>query len=126
MLSYSLPESYPHESVILHNMVVAVMVTGGQATSAQSKPMATFSKEKQRVTWRFSEPLELRRGQVQRLLCQFTTLSAAHEAPGGIEVRFSSTTTPPSVRLDLDRNGKYVAVPANNALFVNRYTATSQ
>ncbi|PRT55542.1 SYP1 [Wickerhamiella sorbophila] len=127
MLSYSLPESYPHDSVTIDNLVVAVMVTGGHATSAQSKPIATFSQEKQRVTWRFAGPVQLKRGQVERLLCQLATESRAEEAPGGIEVRFSVTNSDPALR-SLQQNpssGEWTAVPSNAQLFVSRYTASS-
>lgn len=127
MLSYGLPDSYPHESVVLENLVVAVMVSGGHATAAQSKPIATFSQEKQRVTWRFAKPVELRRGQVQRLLCQLATESRAEEAPGGIEVRFSTATVAPAVQMLAQRasTGEWAPVPANTLLFVNRYSASS-
>lgn len=92
LLTYGLAESSPLTELEVRDLIVAVSIRGGSARSAQSKPMATFSKEKQRVTWRFQQPVILRRDRKERLLCQFTTDSRAQDLP--VEARFHTAPLP--------------------------------
>lgn len=88
MLTSKLSDDYQGDQVTLSDLNITVPIQGGLATSAQSKPMASFNKELQRITWRFTEPMIFKRGTEERFLCRFATETAAHEAVGGIKVKF--------------------------------------
>lgn len=123
LLSYGLAESSPLNELELRDLVVVVSITGGTARSAQSKPMATFSKEKQRVTWRFQEPVILRRDRKERLLCQFSTESRARELP--VDARFHTAPLPAAAVAwqVADGRGHWLPVPLAAATATESYLA---
>lgn len=95
MLVYRLGDGYQGDQVELSNLNITVPIEGGTASSAQSKPVASFNKELQRITWRFNEPLRIKRGSEERLLCRFVTDGPAREAAGGIKIKFAINNSLP-------------------------------
>lgn len=95
MLAYKVANAYLRESpIVLHDLVISVPVQGGQATSAVSKPHAVFNKAKQRIVWKFAEPVVVKAGFEERLLCRFATQGPAHEGAGGIQISFKVAPAP--------------------------------
>lgn len=93
MLAYKVANSFLTESpVVLHDLVISVPVEGGVATSAVSKPHAVFNKVKQRIVWKFPEPVVVKAGFEERLLCRFATSGPAKESAKGIEIKFRTIT----------------------------------
>lgn len=89
MLAYKVADSFLRESpVILHDLVISVPIEGGTAVSAFSKPHAVFNKAKQRIVWQFTQPVVVKAGFEERLLCRFSTEGPAREAAKGIEIKF--------------------------------------
>uniref|UniRef100_A0A060TC19 ARAD1D36344p n=1 Tax=Blastobotrys adeninivorans TaxID=409370 RepID=A0A060TC19_BLAAD len=88
MLTYKLDPNV--QKALVQELTVIVDVEGeGRAVSAQSKPSASFNRERQRVTWRISEPFELQTGVEKQLLCRLVTEGGlVKESTKGIEVRF--------------------------------------
>lgn len=124
ILEYGVSPTFALDEVVLNQLIVAVEVQGGEATAAQSRPLATFRKAKQRVTWRFSDPVHLVRGQNQRLLCRFTTVGRVRESPSGVEVRFQANVDP-VVHLEVESHGQWAKIPTASAVVTGRFTATS-
>lgn len=116
VLSYQLSELYVGggDEVEIKDLVITVSIAGAaRAHAAQSKPVATFSREKQRVTWRFTQPQILRRGQpATKLLCQFVT-DGNKASPGRIELKTRVSNVQNSVLQlrTLSPQGEWVAVP---------------
>ena len=117
VLSYQLSDLYVGgDSATIQNLVISVTIGGTtRAISAQSKPVATFSKEKQRITWRLPAEQKLERGVVAgKLLCQFTT-EGEGASPGPIELRarvIDVTNSLLQLRT-LSPEGEWVSVPTN-------------
>lgn len=94
MLAYKVANSYLRESpVVLHDLTITVPIEGGIATSAVSKPHALFNKVKQRIVWKFNDPVIVKAGFEDRLLCRFTTDGPARESAKGIEIKFRLVTS---------------------------------
>jgi hypothetical protein len=96
MLTYRLSDDFPLDRVELSGLTIVVPVEGGRALSAQSKPVASFSKEHQRITWRFNEPVTVTRGAEERLLCRLTTEGPTVEGSSGIDLKFRMSNLPSS------------------------------
>lgn len=94
MLTYRLADDFPLDSAEISGLTIVVPVEGGQATSAQSKPVASFSRDHQRITWRFNEPVIVKRGVEERLLCRFLTQGTTVEGSAGIDIRFRIANLP--------------------------------
>lgn len=93
MLAYKVANSFLRESpVVLHDLVVTVPLEGGVATSAVSKPHAVFNKAKQHIVWKLTDPVVIKAGFEDRLLCRFTTEGPARESAAGIEIKFRMVT----------------------------------
>ena len=89
ILNYSYNPLFVSEkrSVTLHNVVVIIGIEGTKATSCQSKPVGTFSKERNLIYWKLGDlSLEETSGAAQRLLARFTTEGEAK--PGSVETRW--------------------------------------
>lgn len=97
MLMYKFDETaMPDEQhVTVEDLVVSVAVEGeGKAVSAQSKPVAAFNKERQKITWKFTEPVTLTRGKEEQVLCRFATEGGSvKEGSKGIDVKFRLVRT---------------------------------
>lgn len=74
--------------LVLEDLFVLVSIDGAEATSALSKPQGSFSKQKKRITWRFTEPLTLQRDSEERLIARFLTDQTAHESEKGVITKF--------------------------------------
>jgi hypothetical protein len=94
MLTYKLADSYPEDMLELYELTVVVPVEGAQALSAQSKPVALFNQERQRIAWRFTEPVTVKKGVEERLLCQFASEGLTREGAAGVDIRFKLTAGP--------------------------------
>lgn len=102
MLAYKVANSFLRESpVVLHDLVISVPVEGGVATSAVSKPHAVFNKAKQRIVWKFNDPVVVKAGFEERLLCRFATEGPARESAKGIEIKFRMTAGGKSLPVDV-------------------------
>lgn len=89
ILAYKVADSFLRESpIVLHDLVISVPVEGGNAVSVLSKPHGIFSKAKQRIVWRFPQPVVVKAGFEERLVCRFITEGPTREAAKGIEVKF--------------------------------------
>ncbi|EDO18987.1 hypothetical protein Kpol_2002p58 [Vanderwaltozyma polyspora DSM 70294] len=86
-LSPTLPESV--QRLVLHDFAVYVAIDGAETTNALSKPQGSFSKERKRITWKFSEPLVLDKNGSERLIARFVTSGLAHETEKGVIAKFS-------------------------------------
>lgn len=97
MLMYKFDEvAMPDEQhVTVEDLVVSVSVEGeGKAVTAQSKPVAAFNKERQKITWKFTEPVTLTRGKEEQILCRFATEGGSvKEGSKGIDVKFRLVRT---------------------------------
>lgn len=77
----------------LENFVVSVALNRDiQATSASSKPQGTFNEEKNRITWRYTEPLNLN-GE-ERLIARFMTNGLGSEHESGVQIKFQVRDPP--------------------------------
>lgn len=99
ILSYKVSSGFLEESsfnhpLVLHDLVITIPVEGGTATSALSKPHAVFNKTKQRIVWKFAQPVAVHAGVENKLLCRFATEGGAvREAAKGISVSFRTAPT---------------------------------
>lgn len=119
VLTYQLSDLYLGGSkATIENLVISVRIGGStRAISAQSKPVATFSREKQRVTWRLPQRQTLTRGVVAgKLLCQCSTEEPGAQ-PGPIELHARVVDVENSLLQlrTLSSANEWVSVPANVA-----------
>lgn len=117
VLTYQLSDLYVgSDTAEIENLVISVRIAGTtKAISAQSKPVATFSREKQRVTWRLPGRQTLTRGVVGgKLLCQCTTEDVGAQ-PGLIELHARVIDVPNSLLQlrTLSPANEWVGVPTN-------------
>ncbi|KAK6331522.1 hypothetical protein TWF730_004601 [Orbilia blumenaviensis] len=75
----------PFSSPTLRNLVIVVGIEGAQATSCQSKPTATFFKDRSRIAWRIPE-VKLADEAGGRLIARIHTEGLAKATP--VEVRW--------------------------------------
>ncbi|KAK3116465.1 Suppressor of Profilin deletion [Teratosphaeriaceae sp. CCFEE 6253] len=89
IVSYSLSPAFNlhgRESVTLSNVTLALTLEGAKATGCQSKPVGTFSRERNLIYWQLGE-VTLRAGATpDKLLARFTTESEA--SSGSVEARW--------------------------------------
>lgn len=151
MLSYKVSNAFLAQTrrcgpIVLQDLVITVPVAGGTATSALSKPHAVFNSAKQRVVWKFAEPVVVKAGVEERLLCRFTTGEggqggeggAVVESPKGISVSFamqfagisgldglSEHDVPLSYSEQGPQGGQWAAVPTAVQLYTGQFTIHS-
>ncbi|KAL9082594.1 MAG: hypothetical protein Q9159_006315 [Coniocarpon cinnabarinum] len=88
IVTYGLNSAYTgiaSGEITLQNVVLALFLEGAKATSCQSKPAGTFSREKTMIYWRFEE-LKLSANGSQKALARFVTEEQGK--PGRIEARW--------------------------------------
>ncbi|CAH6720332.1 suppressor of yeast profilin deletion [[Candida] jaroonii] len=78
-------------SLVLNNLVVSVALNmSTESTSASSRPTGSFNKEKNRITWRYNNPVHLTESNSdEKLIARFMTNGVASEDDQGIQVKFS-------------------------------------
>ncbi|KZF25203.1 hypothetical protein L228DRAFT_280460 [Xylona heveae TC161] len=89
ILNYSINPSFlPGEGRTVHmqNVMFVVHLEGAKATSCQSKPVGTFSREKSVIYWKLGELTLDQENPQKRLLARFATESEAK--PGNVEARW--------------------------------------
>ena len=89
ILNYEFNHDFHSErmSITLQNVVLVINVENAKALSCQSKPVGTFSKERNMIYWRLGEvTLERFAESTPRLLARFTTEGEAK--PGNVEARW--------------------------------------
>lgn len=89
MLHYSFNHHLLTEktSITLQNVVLVINIEGAKATACQSKPVGTFSREKNMIYWRLGDvTLEKSAESTPRLLARFGTEGEAR--PGNVEARW--------------------------------------
>lgn len=61
-----------------------------ESTSASSKPEGTFNKDKNRITWRFNQPMVLNsQNPEEKLIARIMTNGQARESPAGVQLKFN-------------------------------------
>lgn len=94
ILSYSLDPTFAlqgQESITFSNVMLALAVEGTKATSCQSRPVGTFSAERNLIFWQLGEITLAPGAPPQKLLARFATES---EAQGGsAEVRWEVSSS---------------------------------
>jgi hypothetical protein len=93
IVSYSLSPSFRlttgRDNVTLSNVILALSLEGTRATSCLSKPVGTFSREKNLIFWTLGDITLTTGGAAQKLLARFATEG---EAKGGaVEARWETT-----------------------------------
>ena len=73
-------------SITLSNAMLALTVEGTKATACQSKPVGTFSREKNLMFWQLNDITLTPGAAPEKLLARFTTESQA--SGGGVEARW--------------------------------------
>ncbi|KAI9891546.1 MAG: hypothetical protein M1814_002669 [Vezdaea aestivalis] len=89
ILTYYLSSDFgvpPRKSVNLRDVTLIIYLEGAKASSCQSKPVGTFSKDKSAVYWRLGEIELATDGAPMKLLARFTTETEAK--PGAIDARW--------------------------------------
>ncbi|KAI9801438.1 MAG: hypothetical protein M1833_002670 [Piccolia ochrophora] len=89
ILSYSLNPAFPTAnlaSLTFHNVSLIIHLEGAKASTCQSKPVGTFSKERSLIYWHFAELTITRDAQPEKLLARFATTTEAR--PGPAEARW--------------------------------------
>ncbi|KAM0719037.1 hypothetical protein Q7P37_004942 [Cladosporium fusiforme] len=88
--SYSLNPSFPmpagRETITLSNVVIALSLEGAKASSCLSRPVGTFSREKNLIFWPLGDVTLTVGAQPTKLLARFTTDSEAKS--GAVESRW--------------------------------------
>lgn len=77
------------QQLILEDFSVSVSIDNANVSSALSKPQGTFSKENRRITWKFSEPVVLNRGNEETLIARFLTDRMSSESSKGVAAKFT-------------------------------------
>ncbi|KAK0945741.1 Suppressor of Profilin deletion [Friedmanniomyces endolithicus] len=92
IVSYSLNSAFHlhgRESLTLSNVMLGLTLEGAKATGCQSRPVGTFSRERNLIFWPLGD-ITLKAGAApEKLLARFATESEA--SSGGIEVRWEIT-----------------------------------
>ena len=78
------------EKLVLNNVVISVALNEDVETlSASSKPQGSFNKDKNRITWRYNQPLVLGGGvREEKLIARFMTNGKGSEHESGVQVKF--------------------------------------
>ncbi|KAJ9090884.1 hypothetical protein QFC19_009396 [Naganishia cerealis] len=92
MINLKLNPAYS-DSLRLDNFVVSVALDPSvQSTSASSRPQGSFSKEKNRITWRYPSPFVLY--SEEKLIARFLTNGKGSEHESGVQLKFSIIDPP--------------------------------
>ncbi|QIW99759.1 hypothetical protein AMS68_005277 [Peltaster fructicola] len=88
IVSYALNPAFVHSapSISLSNVMLALTLEGTKATGCQSKPVGTFSREKNLIFWQLGDITLTRGAAPSKLLARFTTESEAKT--GSVEARW--------------------------------------
>jgi len=90
ILQYSLNPAFIHDSqpptVTLGNFVLIIHLGDGKATSCQSRPAGTFSREKGLIYWRLEDLVMKAGAPPEKVLARFATDGEA--TPGRVEARW--------------------------------------
>ncbi|KAI9875662.1 MAG: hypothetical protein M1830_008136 [Pleopsidium flavum] len=90
MLSYAFNTAFASpakRNVSMKNVTIAITLEGARASSCQSKPVGTFSKEKSLIYWKLGDiTLDQWASGPHKLLARFVTESEAK--PGNVEARW--------------------------------------
>lgn len=91
MINLKLNPAFPITSITLDGLVVSVALSASvETTSASSRPTGTFNKEKNRITWRYTEPVTLSAANPDaKLIARFMTNGKGSEDESGIQLKFS-------------------------------------
>ena len=92
IVAYSLNPTFVlqgKESITLSNVMLALTVEGAKATSCQSRPVGTFSREKNLIVWQLNDITLTTGAAPEKMLARFATESEAKS--GSIEARWEIT-----------------------------------
>lgn len=90
MISLKLNPNYS-SNLVLNNLVISVALDSSCETiNASSRPQGSFNKDKNRITWRYTQPLNLSTNNLEeKLIARFATNGVGSEHESGIQVKFS-------------------------------------
>ncbi|CUM56568.1 Muniscin C-terminal mu-like proteiny domain-containing protein [Debaryomyces fabryi] len=90
MISLKLNPNYS-SSLVINNLVISVALDSSCETlNASSRPQGSFNKDKNRITWRYTQPLNLSTSNLEeKLIARFATNGIGSEHESGIQVKFS-------------------------------------
>lgn len=111
------------ELVQLDGLVISASLSSNvESTSASSKPEGSFNREKNRITWRYSQPLELSASRPEeKLIARFQTNGQATEAPTGVQLKFNVVNSPSVYVPILDTEGH--SIPSFRSLSTGNYAS---
>lgn len=124
MVNLKLNSAYS-DSLRLDNFVVSIALSPDvQSTSASSRPQGSFSKEKNRITWRYPSPLVLNNiNSEEKLIARFLTNGKAKEHESGLQLRFSIIDPPAAWTTIYTADGQ--ELPSARHLVSGTYTSHS-
>lgn len=121
IIKLSLNPAYS-KRVTLENFTISASLDPSVASiSASSKPEGSFNKEVNRITWRYTEPLEFNSSSEVKLIARIMTTGLAKESPSGTRLRFTiSEGAAPKVKI-LD--SAHQPVPSISSLTSGNYSS---
>lgn len=95
MVSLKLNPKYA-DRLVLNNLVISVALDSSCETlNASSRPQGSFNKEKNRITWRYNNSLQLTSTNLEeKLIARFSTNGIGSEHESGIQVKFAIQDAP--------------------------------
>ncbi|RLV90325.1 hypothetical protein JA1_004651 [Spathaspora sp. JA1] len=111
------------KSLTLDNFVVSVALnTDIEATSASSKPQGAFNKEKNRITWRYTQPLIMdSSNNEEKLIARFMTNGLGSEHESGVQLKFQ-IKNPDCKFITIYSNDDSQEIPTFSNLVSGNYT----
>ncbi|KAL3241191.1 uncharacterized protein RNJ42_03283 [Nakaseomyces bracarensis] len=145
VLTVKLSALVPEDSseMVLDDFMITVNISGAETTSALSKPPGTFNKDRKRITWKFKEPLVVKRNDVTKFIGRFMTEGQASEPENGVMAKFvirehgnsnsgtidvlGSATSLEVQEFDVENpfGGEWQPIRTNRTLTSGNYTATA-
>lgn len=124
MINLKLNAAYS-DSLRLDNFVVSVALGPSvQSTSASSRPQGSFSKERNRITWRYPSPFVLDSSKPEeKLIARFLTNGKGSEHESGVQLKFSIIDPPVALTTIYTSEGQ--VLPSARHLVSGAYSSHS-
>lgn len=122
MLNLTLNNAYSNLS--LSNVIISVALDQGvETTTASSRPQGSFNKERNRITWRYPNPIQLSAEHPEeKLIARFLTNGRGKEHDSGIQVKFHINNSPLRVAQVLYADSTLDEVPTVRSLTAGNYS----
>ena len=123
MISLKLNPNYSN-NLVINNLVISVALDPSCKTiNASSRPQGSFNKDKNRITWRYTQPLNLSTNNLEeKLIARFATNGIGSEHESGIQVKFSIHDPPHQPNILNSRNEP---IPCVKNLITGSYSSHS-